>query len=96
MAMLWLALPQTRQLKSKLVIGGLIALFAIVAFRPKVLPVLLKVAPVFIAVLFVLSLFRRKKAEGGREQRTGDRGQGTADGRSSIPGANPQPPTPNH
>jgi hypothetical protein len=28
------------------------------------LPVLLKVAPIFLGVLFVLSLFRRKKAEG--------------------------------
>jgi len=70
MAMLWLALPQTRQLKSKLVIGGLIAVFGIVAFRPKFLPVLLKVAPVFLGALFVLSLFRRKKAEG---QAGGDR-----------------------
>ena len=70
MAMLWLALPQTRQLKSKLVIGGLIAAFGIVAFRPKFLPVLLKVAPVFLGALFVLSLFRRKKAEG---QAGGDR-----------------------
>lgn len=64
MAMLWLALPQARQLKSKLLMAALAALFAVVAFRPRMLPVLLKVAPIFAAALFALSLFRRKDTRG--------------------------------
>jgi peptidoglycan/LPS O-acetylase OafA/YrhL len=66
MAMLWLALPQTRQLKSKFLFAALAAVFAIVSFRPKMLPVLLKVAPVFAGALFVLSLFRRQDGSNRR------------------------------
>ena len=73
MAMLWLALPQTRQLKSKLLLAALTALFAFVAFRPRMLPVLLKVAPIFAGALFVLSLFRRQ--DGNRRQASGVRGR---------------------
>lgn len=66
MAMLWLALPQARQLKSKLLLAALAALFAVVAFRPRMLPVLLKVVPIFAAAMFALSLFRRKDTSGRR------------------------------
>ena len=59
MALLWLALPQTRQLKSKFLLAALAALFAIISFRPKMLPVLVKFVPLFAGALFVLSLFRR-------------------------------------
>ena len=68
MAMLWLALPQTRQLKSKLLFAALAALFAIVSFRPRMLPVLLKVAPIFAGALFVLSLFRRQDGSKRRKE----------------------------
>ncbi|HUY92955.1 MAG TPA: hypothetical protein VMV10_29770 [Pirellulales bacterium] len=78
MAMLWLALPQTRQLKSKLLLAGLAALFAVVAFRPRMLPVLLKVAPIFAAAMFVLSLLRR---QGDKRPATGARRQASGVGR---------------
>ena len=90
MALLWLALPQTRQLKSKFLLAALAALFAIVSFRPKMLPVLVKVVPMFAAALFVLSLFRRqdrgpRPKSGARRPAPGAGNQENGEGRAPTP-----------
>ncbi len=64
LAMLWLALPQARQVKSKLVLGALIGLLVLATFRTRLLPALFKLAPIFAAAIMLLSLLRPRTGSG--------------------------------
>jgi hypothetical protein len=70
LAMLWLALPQARQVKSKLALGLIIAVLLMATFRARLLPALFKLAPIFVAAFMLLSLLRpRTPASQTRRER---------------------------
>lgn len=75
MAVLWLALPQTRRLQPWLV-GTLLAGAILVAIRPKLIPLALVVLVLF-AVLRPRRKWRRGEAEGRRQKDEGRRDEGS-------------------
>lgn len=69
LAVLWLALPQVRQVKSKVALGLIIAVLILATFRARLLPALFKLAPVFIAALMLLSLLRPRNPANQTQKR---------------------------
>lgn len=68
LAMLWLALPQVRQVKSKAALALLVGVLLLATFRSRLLPALFKLAPIFVAAIMLLSLLRPKNAAGQPRQ----------------------------